>query len=224
VCEAMKLATIDKDRHIGDPGFVDVPLDKLLSKDYAKNLAEQIRAGKKAVVPRLDIGETVPRDTTHLAVVDSEGNCVSMTHSLAMPSGMITPGLGFMYNGCMGVFDPRPGRAGSLAPGKARFSSACPTIVFKDGRPEIILGAPGGTQITMGVLQTLLNVFEFGMDMQQAVSAPRFSSTSDLIDVCNRIPRRTTQALADAGYGIVRNPFGYTIAWVHAIRIREDGQ
>ena len=60
-----------------------------------------------------------------------QGNCVTMTHSLGMPSGVITPGLGFMYNGCIGVFDPRPGRAGSIAPGKSRFSSLCPTMVFE---------------------------------------------------------------------------------------------
>jgi len=223
VCEAMKIATADKDRLIGDPDFVDVPLDQILSEAYAKQQANRIRAGKRATVPRLNSAVTVPRDTTHLSVVDNDGNCVSLTHSLAMPSGMITPGLGFMYNGCMGVFDPRPGRAGSIAPGKARFTSSCPTIVFKDDKPEIVLGAPGGTQIAMGVLQALLNVFDFGMDMQQAVAAPRFSSTSELIDVCNRIPRRTTRALAQDGYQIARNPFGHTIAWVHAIRIRDDG-
>ncbi len=224
VCEAMKIATADKDRFIGDPAFVEVPLERILSKAYAAEAAAAIRAGERARVTRLDSAAVVPRDTTHLSVVDNDGNCVALTHSLGMPSGVITPGLGFMYNGCMGVFDPRPGRAGSIAPGKSRFTSSCPSIVFKDGRPEIVLGAPGGTQIAMGVLQTLLNVFEFGMDMQQAVSAPRFSSTSDMIDVCNRIPRRTTDALQAAGYPVARNPFGYTIGWVHAIRLREDGE
>ncbi|MFQ1063313.1 gamma-glutamyltransferase [Bordetella trematum] len=224
VCEAMKIATADKDRFIGDPAFVEVPLERILSKAYAAEAAAAIRAGERARVTRLDSAAVVPRDTTHLSVVDNDGNCVALTHSLGMPSGVITPGLGFMYNGCMGVFDPRPGRAGSIAPGKSRFTSSCPSIVFKDDRPEIVLGAPGGTQIAMGVLQTLLNVFEFGMDMQQAVSAPRFSSTSDMIDVCNRIPRRTTDALQAAGYPVARNPFGYTIGWVHAIRLREDGE
>ncbi|MFX6743398.1 gamma-glutamyltransferase, partial [Acinetobacter baumannii] len=75
----------------------------------------------------------VPKDTTHVSVVDAEGNCVTVTHSLGMPSGVITEGLGFMYTGCMGVFDPRPGRAGSIAPGKSRFSAMCPTIVFNEG-------------------------------------------------------------------------------------------
>ena len=87
-----------------------------------------------------------------MCVADEEGNLFTMTHSLGMPSGVITDGLGFMHNGCMAVFDPRPGRAGSLAPGKSRFSSMCPSIVFRNGEPYVVIGAPGGTQITMGVL------------------------------------------------------------------------
>lgn len=223
VCEAMKKATSDKDRHIGDPRFFDVPLDQLLSKDMAREAAAQIRAGRRFGVERVNPGAPVPRDTTHLCVVDGDGNCVSMTHSLAMPSGVITPGMGFLYNGCMGVFDPRPGRAGSIRPGKSRFTSSCPTITFKDGRLDVVLGAPGGTQIAMGVLQVLLNVIDHGMQMQAAVSAPRFSSTSNAIDVCNRIPRHTARALEAQGYQVNRNPYNYTIAWVHGVQALPDG-
>ena len=122
----------------------------------------------------------------------------------------------------MGVFDPRPGRAGSIAPGKARFTSSCPSIVFRGEQPEIVLGAPGGTQIAMGVLQAIVNVVDHGMNMQEAVSAPRFSSTSNIIDISNRIPRSVSRPLQAQGYEVVRNPFGYTIAWVHAIRIVGD--
>lgn len=222
VCEAMKRATVDKDRFVGDPAFVDVPLDRLTSKDYAAGLAEQIRRGEKAEVQRLQPADLVPKDTTHLSVVDADGNCVAMTHSLGMPSGVITEGLGFMYNGCMGVFDPRPGRAGSIAPGKSRFSAMCPTIVFDGDRPLLVLGAPGGTQIVMGVLQAILNVLDFGMTMAEAVAAPRFSSTSNAIDVANRIPRFVTRELQAQGYEVIRNPFGYTIGWVHGIRILPD--
>ncbi|WP_416401022.1 gamma-glutamyltransferase [Alicycliphilus denitrificans] len=223
VCEAMKKATSDKDRHIGDPRFFDVPLDQLLSKDMAREAAAQIRAGQRFGVERVNPGAPVPRDTTHLCVVDGDGNCVSMTHSLAMPSGVITPGMGFLYNGCMGVFDPRPGRAGSIRPGKSRFTSSCPTITFKDGKLDVVLGAPGGTQIAMGVLQVLLNVIDHGMQMQAAVSAPRFSSTSNAIDVCNRIPRHTARALEAQGYQVNRNPYNYTIAWVHGVQALPDG-
>jgi gamma-glutamyltranspeptidase/glutathione hydrolase len=223
VAEAMKRATIDKDRHVGDPRFVDVPVERLIGKEHAAALAAEIRARVKADVPRFDGGGAPSRDTTHVSVIDGEGNCVAMTHSLGMPSGVITDGLGFMYNGCMGVFDPRPGRAGSLAPGKARFSSVVPSIVFEGDRPHIVIGAPGATQIAMGVLQVLLNAIDFGMTMVEAVSAPRFSATSNAIDVSNRIPRGVERELAAQGYEVVRSPNTFGFAAVHAIRVHPDG-
>ncbi|MGL4287370.1 MAG: gamma-glutamyltransferase [Phreatobacter sp.] len=223
VCETMKRSTIDKDRHVGDPRFVDIPVEHLLSKRYAREAAAEIKAGIKAHVTRYQASE-VPKDTTHVSVVDAEGNCVTVTHSLGMPSGVITEGLGFMYNGCMGVFDPRPGRAGSIAPGKSRFSAMCPTIVFNEGKVELVIGAPGGTQIVMGVLQAILNVVDFGMDMQQAVSAPRFSATSNAIDVTNRIPRWVTEPLEAMGYEVIRNPMSHYFGVVHGIRVTPEGR
>ena len=220
VAEAMKWATADKDAHVGDPEFVDVPLDRLLSGDHAAELARRIAAGERAHVDRM-AGE--PPDTTHVCVVDADGNAVSMTHSLGMPSGVVTEGLGFMYNGCMGVFDPRPGRPGSLAPGKRRFTSLCPTMLLDDGTLRFVVGAPGGTQIAMGVLQVILNTVDFGMPVLDAVSAPRFSSTSDAIDVCNRIPRSATRELEADGYEVVRWPGSYEFARVHAINVGPDG-
>jgi len=217
VAEAMKRATVDKDTHVGDPVFVDIPLQRLTSKPYGLQAAEAIRAGEKAYVPRF--GQPEPKDTTHVTVVDAEGNCVTMTHSLGMPSGVITDGLGFMYNGCMAVFDPRPGRAGSIAPGKSRFSSVVPTIISQNSTPQIVLGAPGGTQITMGVLQAILNVVDHDMSMLEAVSAPRFSSTSNLIDVMNRIPSFVTNHLEGLGYQVARSALTFGIGAVHGIRI-----
>lgn len=219
VAEAMKAATADKDAHVGDPGFIDIPA-RLTDKGYAGDIAARIRAGEKMRVTRL--GQPEPRDTTHVAVVDAREMCVSMTHSLGMPSGVISDGLGFMYNGCMAVFDPRPGRAGSIAPGKARFSSICPTIAFEGGTPRIVIGAPGGTQIAMGVVQALLNVIDFDMGMNDAVCAPRFSATSNAIDITNRIPGYLTDPLADQGYEIIRSALTFGIGAVHGIRI-DDG-
>ena len=221
VCEAMKRATVDKDNSIGDPDFYDVPYDRLTSKDRAAVLAGEILARTKASVPRLNTGFP-SKDTTQVCVVDRQGNCVTMTHSLGMPSGVITDGLGFFYNGCMAVFDPRPGRAGSIAAGKARFTSVCPSIVFKDGAPHLVIGAPGATQIAMGVLQAILNVLDFGMTMTEAVSAPRFSATSDAIDVSNRILHGTTRELEREGYAVIRSPYTFGFAAVHGIRI-DDG-
>ena len=222
VAEAMKAATRDKDLFIGDPAFVDVPADRLISKPYCAELAEGIKRGDKVSVVRLNPG-LPSKDTTQVSICDADGNCISMTHSLGLPSGVITNGLGFMYNGCMGVFDPRPGRAGSLAPGKARFSSICPSIVFEGDKPMLVIGAPGATQIAMGVLQVSLNVLDFEMSMLEAVSMPRFSATSDVIDLSNRIPRSVERELNALGYQTVRSPLSHTFAWVHGIKITAEG-
>ncbi len=224
VAEAMKQATIDKDAHVGDPAFVDVPLDRLLAKEYAAKVAERIVQREKAHVRRYQPGMAEAKDTTHVVVRDARGNIVTMTHSLGMPSGVITDGLGFMYNGCMGVFDPRPGHAGSVAPGKSRFSSLCPSIVFEGDEPRIALGAPGGTQIAMGVLQTLLNMIDFEMSPMEAVAAPRVSATSDVIEVTNRVPRYEVEPLEDEGYTVQRSPLTFAFAAPHAIRIAPDGR
>ncbi|HVZ09582.1 gamma-glutamyltransferase [Rhodopila sp.] len=223
VAEAMKIATADKDRSVGDPRFVDVPTERLTSKDYAARMAERIRRREKTPVPRFNSGGAESRHTTQLCLADSDGNALTMTHTLGQPSGVITDGLGFMYNGAMAVFDPRPGHAGSLEPGKSRFSALSPTIVFKEERPCLVLGAPGATYITMGNLQVMLNVIEFGMTAEAAVSAPRFAAVSDTIEVSNRILRSTERALVAEGYRVMRHAQSYTFAWVHAIRIGDDG-
>lgn len=217
LCEAMKAATVDKDKFIADPLFVEIP-EFLTDKNYAAAIANGIREGRRITVPRLTRPEA--RDTTQVCVVDGDGMCVSMTHSNGMPSGVIVPGLGFMLNGCMGVFDPRPGNPGSIAPGKSRFSAMCPTIVFDNGEPCIVIGAPGGTQISMGVMQAILNVLDFDMTMSEAVSAPRFSATSDAIDIANRIPNYTMEPLIKEGYAVTRSASSYTIAGVHGISRR----
>ena len=220
VTEAMKRATSDKDTFVGDPEHFDVPLEWLTSKEHARDLAEMIRSGDRASVERLSYE---PRDTTHVCVVDKDGNAVSMTHSLGMPSGVITDGLGFMYNGCMAVFDPRPGNADSLAPGKSRFSSLCPTMVFDEDVLNYVVGAPGGTQIAMGVTQVLLNSIDFEMNMLEAVSAPRVSGTSDAIDVSNGVPWSVSEALEAEGYEVIRSPRTHDFAWVHGIRVGAQG-
>ena len=219
VAEAMKIATVDKDTKIGDPQFYDVPIDELTSKEYAAQMAERIKRGEKCAVPRVNQGGSESKHTTQVTVTDEHGNCVTMTHTLGQPSGVVTDGLGFMYNGAMTVFDPRPGHAGSLAPGKARFTAVSPTIVFKNDAPYLLLGAPGATYITMGNLQVMLNVLDYRMSAQEAVLAPRFAATSELIELSNRILRSTERDLRNTGYPILRHPESYTFAWVHAIRI-----
>ena len=215
VSEAMKRAMLMKEKHLGDPEVVPVPVAEIIDKERARAEAEEIRRGKKASLVREGLKEAA--DTTHLVAMDADGLTLTMTHTLGYQSGVITDGLGFMYNGAMGFFDPRPGHPSSIAPGKSRGSTACPTIVSKDGKPILALGAPGGAQIPMGVLQVILNVVDHGMSVVEAIDAPRFSSTSDAIDLCFRIPGYVAEALEAEGYRVVRQPYSYAFARVHAV-------
>jgi gamma-glutamyltranspeptidase/glutathione hydrolase len=215
----MKRAQIDKDHSIGDPRFKPVPHERFIDRGRASADAAAINRGEQAHVPR-----AVPEaaDTTHLCTFDSEGNAVSMTHTNGMQSGVITQGLGFMYNGAMGMFDPRPGRVQTLEARKRRVSSISPTMLFRDGKPVLVLGAPGGSNIPMGVLQVILNVVDHGMSVGDAVSAPRFSATSDLIDVASRIPQYVCDELGKLGYRTLRSVQSFIAARVHAIKIDGD--
>lgn len=214
VAEAMKIAGRDKEEHIGDPDFVAPPLDRLLSDAYADECAARIRAGEKTPLTRVRADS---KDTTTISCWDEEGLVVSLTHTLGVPSGVIPPGTGFMLNGAMNWYDPRPGRPGSIAPGKRRFSSMTPSLVLEDGKPVVSIGAPGGAWIGVAVAQGLINVLDWGMGMQAAVSAPRFSATTDAIDISNRIPYRVQAEVEGMGYEVKRSPLSYAFAGLHGI-------
>ncbi|WP_206020202.1 gamma-glutamyltransferase [Rhodovarius crocodyli] len=213
VAEAMLIAGRDKDEHIGDPDFAPAPLEMLLSDGYADQCAADIRAGRRTVLTRAP----EPKGTTTISCVDADGMVVSMTHTLGVPSGVMPAGTGFMLNGAMNWYDPRPGRAGSIAPGKRRYSSMSPSIVFEGEAPVATLGAPGGAWIGVAIGQALINLLDWGMTMQEAVSAPRFSATSEVIDLSNRIPRSVEKALAGMDYKVKRHAISYAFAAVHGI-------
>jgi gamma-glutamyltranspeptidase/glutathione hydrolase len=214
LAEAMKIAGLDKDIYIGDPDYVPPPLEMLLSAAYADDCADRIRAGTKTSLPRVG-GDS--KHTTTISCVDAQGMVVSLTHTLGVPSGVIPPGTGFMLNGAMNWYDPRPGRPGSIAPGKRRFSSMSPTLVFEGDTPVMTLGAPGGAWIGVALLQVLVNVLDWGMTMQEAVMAPRFSATTDAIDISNRIPRAVQRGVEAMGYEVRRSPTSYPFAAPHGI-------
>jgi gamma-glutamyltranspeptidase/glutathione hydrolase len=214
MAEVMKIAGRDREEHIGDPAFVPPPLDHLLSGEYADRCADRIRHGEKTSLNR---AANDAKDTTTISCVDANGMVASMTHTLATPSGVIPPGTGFMLNGAMNWYDPRPGRAGSIAPGKKRFSTMSPTIVFEGTKPVMTLGAPGAAWIAIAIMQAIVNVLDWGMTMQEAVMAPRFSATTDEIDISNRIPYATQRAVEALGYGVRRNFHSYPFAAVHGI-------
>ena len=214
VAEAMKIAGRDRDEHVGDPDFVTPPLEHLLSDRYADANADAIRRGEKASLARVP-GES--KDTTTVSCWDADGTVVALTHTLGLPSGVIPPGTGFMLNGAMNWYDPRPGRASSIRPGARRFSSMSPTLVYEGETPVVTLGAPGGAWIGVAVLQGLLNLLDWGMGMQEAVMAPRFSATTDAIDISNRIPRSIEAELAAMGYEVRRSAQSYPFAALHGI-------
>lgn len=221
LAEAMKIATRDKDTRIADPRFYDVPVDELLSDTYADNCAAFIRSGAKA--DALRSGHFESKHTTHVSCVDKNGMVVSLTHTLGNPSGFVVEDTGMMMNGSMSTFDPRPGRTHSIAPGKRRTSSMCPTIVFEGDHPVMTLGAPGASWIGPAVLQVILNVLDWGMGMQEAILAPRIVATSNIIDISNRILKRTERGLEAMGYDVRRTHMSYAFAGVHGISLWPDG-
>lgn len=227
VAEAMKIATIDKDRHVGDPKFVDVPVERLTSKAYAAEMAEAIRRGDKAHVERLNPGGTESKNTTHISVVDAAGNCVTMTHTLGNPSGVVTEGLGFQYNNAMVLFDPNPGGPNSIAPGRVRQHGTAACIVKKDGAPVMAIGAPGGHGICSGVVQVISNVIDFAMTPVEAVSAPRVHAEGDVVEAEARIPRSVIADLTAKGHEVKHSVYSYdyTSGRPHlATRAPETGQ
>ena len=214
VARAMEAAFADRNRHLGDPAFVDVPLDWLISKERAHDW-------RPTVAGRDPIGvELVPAGspgTTQVTVVDGDGRWVSLTHSLGGSSGVVTPGLGFQYNNSMINFHPLPGHANSIAPGKARTTGMAPTIVYRAGQPILALGAPGATRIVTGILQVLLNVIDFGMGIQEAILAPRFDAQGGPIRCQARIPESVCEEVRRS-HPIERLPRGHGgIGLVHGV-------
>jgi len=182
---AMKAAFADRNPHMGDPNFVEVDQAWMMSKDRAAYWRSRIDAGAAIEVSYAPLGSPT---TTHVTVVDAQGNCVALTHSLGASSGVITPGMGFMYNNSMINFYPLPGHPNSIAPGKGRTTGMAPTIVYKDHQPVLVIGAPGATRIITSILQVILNVLDFGMSPLEATHAPRIDCQGESIRAQLRIP------------------------------------
>ena len=198
--EAMAWAVADRDLHVADPRYVDVPTGALADKQYAAKAREVVGAGVR------------PHDraeTTQVCVVDDAGTAVSLTHTLGSASGVVTPGLGFGYNDYMNCFDPRPGRPNSIVPGKTRVTMMTPTLVFDRDRLRACVGAPGGTKIVTAVLQVLVNVVDHQMSPVEAVSAPRVDFQGDIVQAEGRIPKNVCSGLEDLGYKVNRRILNY---------------
>jgi gamma-glutamyltranspeptidase/glutathione hydrolase len=219
VSQAMKASFADRNSFVGDPDFADVPSEWLTSQARARDWRDKIDRREPF---RADQSLSIESpDTTHISVVDPEGNCVSLTHTLGICSGVVTPGLGFLYNECMRLFDPIPGGPNAIAPGKRRVTGMAPTILYKDDKPVMVLGAPGGNLIMGAVLQTILNVVDHGMTLLDALSAPRIDCQGEIIHLEGRIPRWVCDGLRKMGFDVERDlaSYGSFPARVHAIQI-----
>lgn len=185
--EAMRHAFADRASRLGDPDFVDNPVRELIDKKYAAKIRDAILPDKAGVSSEIKQG-VAPHEgsnTTHFSIIDNAGNAVSMTYTLNDWFGakVVAAGTGVLMNDEMDDFTPNPaspfangvtrGEANAIAPGKTPLSSMTPTIITRDGKPILILGTPGGARIITTVLQTILNVVDYGMDVQEAVDAPR---------------------------------------------------
>lgn len=185
VAEAMRRAFADRAEHLGDPDFnLNMPLDKLTSKEFAKNRFDNIDMTKASVSDSTKFGQMYDgNSTTHLSVMDKDGNAVSLTYTLEHSYGskMGSSELGFIFNNEMGDFNPQPGitktngQIGTapnlVAPEKRMLSSMTPTIVGKNGKPYLVIGSPGGKTIINTVFQTVFNVLEYDMRIDKAIEA-----------------------------------------------------
>lgn len=185
LARAMHAAFKDRMSVLGDPRFVDVDERALLSKDYAQTVRESIERdlGRRCQIREAGRGAPAlrpPRDeTTHVSVIDRGGNAAAITHSVGMSSGVVTPGLGFQHNCHMVMFDPVPGRRNSIAAGKRPITGGGPVLFMRDGRPSLLIGSPAGARKVTALIQAMLNVSDFGMSLQQAVSADRIHTEDD---------------------------------------------
>ena len=237
MAEAMKLAYADRSKHLGDPDFWDVPAAGLTAKGYAEALRKRIDPARAAAAA--EIGPGNPQDyesneTTHFSVMDHDGNVVSNTYTInfSYGTGIVAAGTGILLNNEMDDFSAKPGvpnaygliggAANAVEPGKRPLSSMTPTILFKDGRPFLATGSPGGSRIITTVLQVIMNMVDHGMNVAAATSAPRVHHQwlPDELRVEQGLSPDTVMALEALGHKVVvKNAMGST----QSIRRSEQG-
>ncbi len=228
MAEAMKLAYADRSQHLGDPDFWQVPQRGLTSKGYASRLRQ--RLDLERAVPSAEIGPGDPapfesNETTHFSVADRFGNVVSNTYTInfSYGSGIVAKGTGILLNNEMDDFSAKPGvpnaygliggAANAIEPGKRPLSSMTPTLVFKDGRPWLVTGSPGGSRIITTVLQIILNTVDHGMNIAAATAAPRMHHQwlPNELRIEPGFSPDSLRLLADKGHQVVvKNAMGST--------------
>jgi gamma-glutamyltranspeptidase / glutathione hydrolase len=241
VVEALKHAFADRARHLGDPDFVEVPTARLTSKAYAAELGRRI--GERTLPSeRYGTGGTLRAPdrsggTSHIAVVDTDGNAASLTTTIntAFGARLLVEGTGLLLNNEMDDFSTRPGapnafglvqgEKNAIAPRKRPLSSMCPTIVTSGGRIRAVLGASGGPTIISGTLQVLLNVVDFDLPAAEAVSRSRVHHQwlPDMLLVETDLPRDVTTALAARGHVLLKNAEPFTAVQLVLVKDRRYG-
>ena len=222
LAEVLKIAFADRAEASGDPDFVKVPVERIVSRDYAdqrRKLLDIARATQWTGGLQAAEGQ----DTTHLTVADGKGNVVSTTQTINSLFGarFIVPGTGMIPNNYMNNYDPRRGNALSIAPGKRVTTSMSPMMAAKDGKVRYALGLPGGRKIFPSALQALLNLIDHGMALQEAVEAPRIWTEGPVLEVEHGIPAPVRQDLEARGHTLKIMP---TVAGgMNAIQFHDDG-
>jgi len=221
--EVLKIGFADRNACTGDPAFVDIPVERLISKEYAASRRPQIRpdrAGEYGATPSVAAGSV---HTTHVTTADADGNVVAMTQTLnnLFGSKATVPGTGMLLNNTMALFDPHPGTPASIAPGKRVTSSMAPTIVLRDGKPAWALGLPGGVRIFTSVFQAVVNLIDHGMSLQEALEAPRIWSQGQELEMEQGIPAAIREAVAARGHRVVAVPA--VAGGMNAVAFAADG-
>lgn len=207
--EALRLVFADRARYLGDPDYVHIPLQDLTSKEYARRLARKIKPDQilNSYPPgEFDEKPLTEGNTSHLCVIDTEGNIVSQTQSINyfFGSGIIPEHTGFLLNNLMADFTPDPESLNAPRPRRRPVSSMTPLVIFKGSTPFLVLGSPGGSRIFSSLTQIILNVVEFGLSLDEAIEAPRFFSYSSKgkamsISLERRFPESIIQELKKRG-------------------------
>ena len=239
--EASRRAYADRNFYLGDPDFSPIPLDVLLSDAYLKERMSNFSFDKATLSSEVSHGAIQimeSEETTHYSIVDQDGNAVSVTTTLngAFGSKLYSEELGFFFNNEMDDFSAKAGvpnmfgligaEANSIAPGKRMLSSMTPTIVEKEGKLWLVVGTPGGSTIITAVAQTILNAYEHGLSMQDAVNAPRFHHQwlpDTVIFEPEGFSKNTLSTLKEKGY-LINEERTRIIGKVDAIRVLENGQ
>lgn len=207
LAEALKIAFADRAVATADPAFVKVPVARLIDKAYADERRALI-AMDEAKTWSAGLAPGDSNDTTHVTVADADGNVVTATQTINGLFGACTqiPGTGMLTNNYMFNFDPHPGRALSIAPGKRVFTSMAPMIVLKEGKLAFALGLPGALRIFPSALQAIVNLIDHGMSLQEAVEAPRVWTEGGVLELEEAFPETVAEALRARGHRIVRMP------------------